>query len=265
MTRVLAKAWILYKNHFSYQIKSKMIWFLIFWAVVTVLGTSWDENYEMVRFLSIKVGNVGDTRVFALQDIFVQLFQLTWLIVLFFYNPMYVLIPISQSYTVSNTLWLRLSPVSHVCIEIMRSLIIFGIALFFYFAGIIWAMSFSIFHGVGIRLLIQPATSLLGFMFMTGGLMMWVSPGIRANTEIRYAVSIIVSAIPLILFIFRHSLSNILGLLLPYAYPYSSANLSSATLKASISAALFGVILGLFKLIFNLVFQYLSHLKHIKP
>lgn len=239
----LRRAWILFKNNLRCQYRSKAILWILVYGILLTFFTTWNEELGMVKLATFPVGELGEERLYALQDAFYDYVFVLYIPVILFYIRTQVLGPIAQSYTVSNSLWLRLAPTKPVSLALYRSLIVIGGTFFLAVTCFLWASLFSIWHNIPLRLLFQSVYSLTGYTLLTGGIIILFKGKPTQSLEMRQAHVWVVISIPFILYFFKDIGSRNFGSIYPFAAPYFKHVIGETTLHGTTAAAILGLIL----------------------
>ena len=201
------------------QLRHWTVYAFLVVIVATLFGVRWDPEINMVQLFGITGGKVGELREYALQDAFIDLHLLVWILACFFYLPLKVLLPLAHSFDVSNRLWLRFSVFSERSHVVYRALITVFPALLFGLLGLVWALLFSAVHDVALPLLLTPLLTLFGYMLFVGAAVAAIRGRPVWNREMRLGVVIAALLLPIIFSVFQDSLSDLTGGLLPFAAP----------------------------------------------
>lgn len=252
----LKQAYILYNN---YVISN---WRYIVFCILLIIGISlfvtfsiqWNSEFGKVQFLNVLVGLNGEPREYALQYAFFDYFKLTWVVLLLVFFPWKVLSPISESYTVSNTLWLRLSSATDLSITIYRVLIILITTVVVASISFFWIMLFSIIQSIPISMLWEAGLAITSYVLFSGGLIISLRGKSTLPLNIRQIFVILAWIVPLSFYAFRVFFSERMHGFFPFSFPYGANELSYKTIRASFSACALGILL----LIGNIFYSWIQ-------
>lgn len=250
----LAKAWVIYQNVLPRQWRNRTLLVYVVGALLFTILTTWNSDQTMVNLAGIPIGDLEERR-FAFQDAFYDYVFLAYIPLLPFYIRTFILAPVTESYTVSNSLWLRLAPTRPVTLALYRMLIVVGGTVILWGVGFIWSVVFALWHDIPLGLLQQAIYSFAGFTLFAGGLITLLKGNPTQTIEMRQAYVWLVMLIPIGLYFFRETGSNALGPFYPFAAPYLKHTIGEITLNGTTAAALFGLLL----LIGNAVFCHLKY------
>lgn len=239
----LRRAWILFKNNLPFQYRSKAILWIIAYGILLTFLTTWNIEQGMVNLATFTVGELGEERIYALQDAFYDYVFVLYIPVILFYIRTQVLGPIAQSYTVSNSLWLRLAPTKPISLALHRSFIVIGGTFFLTVTCFFWASLFSLWHNIPLRLLFQSIYSLTGYTLLTGGIIIIFKGRPTQSLEMRQAYVWMVILVPFILYFFKDIGSRNFGSFYPFVAPYLKHVIGKTTLHGTTAAAILGLLL----------------------
>lgn len=257
MTLEINNSFTIYSNLLKTQISHWTLKIFVLVGIITTLALNWDTELERVKFFSIPIGKLGEEKIYALQDAFFDMFIIGWILSLLFYIKPLILSKVTNSFTISNSLWLKFMPITSMTKAISRVFAIIIPTLLITLLSIFWACFFSIYHNVPIKLLIPAISSLTSFSLFTGGLILLYKGHPNTNLQFRQAVVVLVLCVPLIIFIFRKILIEISPYFVPFCAPYTSDIIGKTTTVGTISS----FVLGISLLILHILISKFKNLK----
>ncbi len=249
----IRSAWIIYKNHFPavYQHWSVITSGLLM-TIFTVFTHVEKEQYGVFLF-SISVLDVSGDPISALQLVFFDYFSIVWAVVCIGFVPVKILVPVVQSYTVSNSLWLRLAPTNIFTLALYRVLLVMIPSLSFGLMTSLWCGVFSLVHGIPYSMIVYPVYSLLAFILFTGSISILMAGRPTTLMEVRYAYVFLALIIPVLFLLLKNKLVYKFDGIFPFVFPYRADKLGFETLPGTITAIVMGVVLILFVLGINYI------------
>lgn len=227
--------------------------------MVTLL-TSWDENLKQLSFFGISFYN--GSRDVALQSLFIDWFNFWWILLIFIIIYPYFLVPLNDSFSISNLLWLKLNNSTNIDIAFSRVIFCVVFTLIFVVLATFWTFVFAIRHSIWQFSLLYPILGILSFLILTSGITLMLNSFSNRPPTNSILVPILAVSIPIILSLLDKQARSFLGDNFPNAMPFSLTNLNSITIRAYISSIIIGVAAFMFHLIMNYVtFKKLSHEK----
>jgi hypothetical protein len=252
----IIKAYYISLPNLRRQLLSPVLWFFLVWGVVSTLLISWNEERSLVEFGSLQLkSTLGHDREASLQRVFYDFFALGWLLFVFFMFSR-VLLPVNMSYTVSQSLWLRLSHTSTITLTAARLLQVLAAIVLASGASLLWVILYSSFHGIGVSLLQHAVFGIAGYAFLSGGVIVFFSGRPNLQTEKRFALVVLAASLPFLLYLIGKHLGSHFDGFFPYAVPIGAKSANWDNTKASITAVALGCsLMGLhvfIQLLFNL-------------
>lgn len=249
----MKKAWVLYQNVLPGQLRSRALLVYAIYALLLIFLTTWNADETMVNLAGFTVGDLEE-RTFAFQDAFFDYVFMAYIPLLPFYVRSHILGPVAESYTVSNSLWLRLAPTKPLTLALYRLLIVIGGTLILWSVSFVWSVLFALWHGLPLGLLQQSIFSLAGYTLLTGGLITLCKGRPTHTIELRQAFVWMIMLVPIGLYVFRAAGTSRLGAFYPFAAPYLKHNIGADTFNGTLAAA----VLGLALLLANATYSYLK-------
>ncbi len=230
----------LYSIAWSQQRSSKFLLLLIGYAIIFTVGTQWNPADGMVHLFSVPTGGIGEERIYVMQDAFCDHVALVYIPILVFFLRSDILMPIASSHTVSNMLWVRLSSISSVSMQIYRILIALGGCALIFGIMAAWTFAFALWHVIPIKLLLLPALSPIAYILFTSGIVILIKGSPLLSTEFRAAYVWSIILLPYAMYLFRSVGVKAVGAIFPFAAPYLRDTLGIQILHGTVSAGIIG-------------------------
>ena len=179
---------------------------------------------------------------YAFRFVFFEYFYAYWALLILFFLPRYVLGPVSQSFTVSNYLWLKTSklPWSHMYVS--KAVYIIAISFFITLISLFWVTIFSFYHSTPFYMLIDGPLGVLAYSILVGSLILLFRGNPNDSIEKRHFVVLIALFIPIVFSLLAKRISGDFGGVLPFAGPVRASQISYITKRGSFSAVLLGLV-----------------------
>lgn len=218
---------------------------LIVLIICSTVALGW--NGQNVIFLGISQELYGSVREEALQGILHEFFSWWWIFTAFFYLLPRLLSPLGDSFLVSQSLWLRLTPCTPFELAFSKILWVISCGIWVGFLGIIWAFISSLFHHLPLypsKLLVD-ILGMSSYIFLAGGIVLALDFGLMIDYSGRRLISTIALFTPILLLLSSLATSKLIDneyvALFPYSAPF--ARLSYETMYHFLMAAVVGVLL----------------------
>jgi hypothetical protein len=222
--------------------------FLLLFLGVIVLSTvpmGWDGH--SVTFFSVPLSLAGFSfdREKALLKFLIEIFDWAWLPLMFLIFSK-LLQPLNESFTVSQLLWLRLTPCLPYEIALVRALLVMLYALALAILGGLWVTIAVLFHHISAAMLLVQVFGLVAYTLLAGGIVVAIDFGSTLTYSDRQLIPVLALLLPILLYPIQFQLSQLahaapLLRLLPYAAPVSG-NSQQTILHFAMAAAL-GIVL----------------------
>lgn len=239
-----------------HQLLSPALWFFLGWGIVSTLLISWNEERGLVEFGTLQLkSTLGKDPEASLQRVFYDFFAFGWLpFVLFVFSR--VLLPVNMSYTVSQSLWLRLSHTSSMTLVAARLLQVLAATVLASGVGLLWILLYSTLHGIGANLLQHAVFGIACYTLLAGGIVIVLAGRPNLQAEKRFAFVVLAAALPFLLYLIGKHLGSRFDGFFPYAVPLGAKAANWDTTKAYLTAGTLGCsFMGihlLIQLLFNL-------------
>ena len=248
---VLANAYYIARHNLSRQMRSPALGLFLLAGILSPFLLNWNETSATLNFLGMDLDTVFTAgRIWALHYAFYDLYRCNWLLVVFFvFN--WVLMPLTSSYTVSQSLWLRLSGASYVALALSRILQALFAALLILLVSLVWVVVFALRHGLNFGDLMPPIYGLLAYVIFSSGLIiiMFGKPTTRMTRRTAYVV--LAFSIPILLYVIGKNLEVIhwSNGYFPYTVPVGWSDQNNEVIRAYESAGIIGGSLMLISII----------------
>ncbi|MFM9948613.1 MAG: hypothetical protein ACKV1O_11800 [Saprospiraceae bacterium] len=237
----IRSAWTIYKNHLTPLYRHWTVIFSVILMLLFTFFTSLDERQYAITFFSLPIFDVQSDKNSAFQYVFFDYFEIIWGVICLGFVPFKILVPVVQSYTVSNSLWLRLAPTNTYILALYRAMLVLIPTIVFGVVALLWEFLFSIVHGLSFSLIGYPVCSMLAFMLFTGSLSICMAGKPTTMIEIRYAFIFIAFIIPIVLGSLKSKFIYTLNGIYPLVFPYDADELGFETLPGTITAIVIGI------------------------
>ena len=159
-----------------------------------------------------------------------------------------LLFTLRRSFTISETLWIKFNQTSNATIVLARVLFILGSAGFVLLVSLIWALLFSVYHGVSFSILYIPILGLLGHILFATGITLWVCSSHRLRSDLGTLLTFLALIIPVLFEPLKMRFRQ-LGEFFPHSMPLSLSQTLPSTETAYICSALVGLVLIFFSFV----------------
>ena len=215
---------ILAKPYIIQTITSYCLFIVLFSGIlISTFPVSW--NGENLTFFQIPLEVYGGSREQALISILHEFFSWSW-IFLAFYVLFKLLLPLGDSFLVSQLLWLRLTPCLPWQVATARVLWVISYAFLCGFLGCIWVLITVYFHQVSP---IYPLLDVFGFIchvIFSAGIITCLDWGLQFDYFLKRIIAFIALIIPILLQLIYLIIEQILDpkytKFFPYAVPFAS-------------------------------------------
>ncbi|NUO00597.1 MAG: hypothetical protein HUU01_08275 [Saprospiraceae bacterium] len=257
----LVNAFYVIKHRLSRILESRLFWIIVGIGIIAVVFSGWDENQKVIRVFGFPLErfSLGKTKHEALRVWFYEIISLIWIALIFFIYSK-VIVPINQSFVVSQSLWLRLSPLSNVEVAISRVLFIVVVAFGLGCVVLALAILYMLLSGSNFYDLLIPVYGVIGYVLLSGGLVVAIPPLPTADRVSKQIRTIAATAfIPFLLYYpIGYNISEAVSGFAPFAIPFVAETIGFRAERPFISAG----ITGLFLLLIHPVFALLFTLKN---
>ena len=250
----LNKTWIIVKPEIIKLLKSyHLLILLVGGIIIATLPFSWDG--EQITFFNIPLEGYQGTRETVYINLLHELFSWAWIYIAF-YVFFRLLLPLGDSFSVSQLLWLRLTPCFPWEIAAARAIWVIAYGVWLGFLGLIWVLVTSLYHHIYSANLLLDVLGLVSYIIFAGGMIAVLDFDLVFDYVSKRVIAVVALFLPCLLDLLKIGIGGLLDSqyirFFPYTHPF--AMLTSENLYH------FGVagILGLFFLAFHI----LSKLKY---
>jgi hypothetical protein len=162
-------------------------WLLALWLVGVGILTSlvwWNEQARSVVFLGVLQEDYlpGQPREVVLLSLLQEFFSWAWALACFVYLLPAVLLPLARSYSISQVLWLRLTPCTARDLAAARLGHVVLATLFLGALTLSWAVVCAWYHAVAVTPFLVLALGVVAHLWLAGGLVVLTAPLARSET-----------------------------------------------------------------------------------
>jgi hypothetical protein len=181
----------------------------------------------------------------ALLNFLIEIFDWAWLPLMFFIFAK-LLQPLKESFTVSQLLWLRLTPCLPHEIALVRVLLVISYALALAVLGGLWVIIAVLFHHIPAAMLLVQVFGIVAYTLLAGGIVVAIDFSSTLTYSNRQLIPVMALLLPILLYPIQLQLSQLAHVapilrLFPYAAPVADYS-QQPILHFSMAAAL-GVVL----------------------
>lgn len=225
------------------MINSKWAYLLVGMVIFPIFFAYWNEDkLEVVIFSVVNLDLPSFNRELCLAYVFDDFFALYWLVVVFIFIPKLSFNRLINSFTISNLLYLKLSPVSPFQIKLYRTSIVFGTALFYSGISLVLAIIYCFVHNIPAR---GPLISIFGLfthIIFSGGLLLIFQLPLNAELPDRRRWLYFFILFPVVVYIFCNQLIDNVNGFLPFTTPFVLRTKGFAVLKSLNLATFLGIL-----------------------
>ena len=250
----LNKAWVIVAPEIIKLFKSYHLLILLVVGIISAtLPFSWDG--EQLTLFNIPFEGYQGTRETVYINLLHELFSWAWIYIAV-YVLLRLLLPLGDSFSVSQLLWLRLTPCSPWEIAAARAIWVIAYGVWLGFLGLIWVLVTSLYHHIYPTNVLLDVLGLVSYIIFAGGTIAVLDFGLVFDYFSKRVIAVVALFLPLVLDLLKIGIGGLIDSqymrFFPYTHPF--AMLSSENLYH------FGIagILGLFFLSFHI----LSKLKY---
>ena len=158
----------LIKPKINEMISTRGVILIFLLQIISVFIIQYDG--ENVFLLNTIVVNSGINKKEALEFVYYEYFSLSWILFSTLYLLPKLLLPLSNSFSVNQLLWLRLTPCSPIEIATTRVLWVISWAIWLSFSGIIWLLLIIYHHRIFLDNIFLDITGLASYIIFTGSI-----------------------------------------------------------------------------------------------
>ncbi len=195
-------------------------WVLIA-AILMISGTllfHWDSEARVLRLAFWTIARPD--REDGLLDLFREWSSVVWLLFLPWLSR-HVLLPLTNSFTVSESLWLRLAKTTHLTLALARGAVVVLAAVLLGSGMALWAAVFAYKQQVDWAPLLWIAAGVTGYVLLTGSLTILWQGKPTLTLKQRHSQVFLVMGIPFALTGLAYLIGYKVDGFLPFAFPFS--------------------------------------------
>jgi len=186
----------------------------------------------------------------ALEFVFYEYFSLSWIFLSTLYLLPKLLLPLTNSFSINQMLWLRLTPCSPIEIAITRVLWVISWAIWLSISGIITMLLIIYHHKIFLNNLFLDIGGLISYIILTGGIVItWTNFNYKIDSLKKTLITIASLCSTIIFGYIYYTFPNIIfRKILPIALPFSSYFLPDRSIHFCATA-----LIGCFLLIIHII------------
>jgi len=250
----LDKAWVIVKPEIIKLLKSYHLLILLGGGIIiATVPFGWYQ--EQLTFFNIPLEGYQGARETVYINLLHELFSWAWICIAF-YVFSGLLLPLGDSFSVSQLLWLRLTPCFPWEIAAARAIWVIAYGVWLGFFGLIWVLVTSLYHHILSANLLLDVLGLVSYIIFAGGMIAVLDFDLAFDHVSKRVIVFVALFFPSLLDLVKLGIDNSIDAhyarFFPFTHPF--ARVTSENLYH------FGVagILGLFFLAFHI----LSKLKY---
>ncbi|MDF0552489.1 hypothetical protein [Kamptonema sp. UHCC 0994] len=164
----LNKTWIIVKPEIIKLIKSYHLLILLGAGIIIVTQFyGWDK--ESLTIFNIPLEGYHGSRETVYKNLLHEWFSWAWIYITF-YVLLRLLLPLGDSFSVSQLLWLRLTPCSPWEIAAARAIWVIAYGVWLGFLGLIWVLVTSLYHHIYPANVLLDVLGLVSYIIFVGGM-----------------------------------------------------------------------------------------------
>ncbi|MBD1886509.1 hypothetical protein [Microcoleus vaginatus] len=250
----LNKAWVMVKPEIIKLLKSyHLLILLVGGIIIATLPFSWDG--EQLTFFNIPLEGYQGARETVYINFLHELFSWAWI-----YIAVDVLIrlllPLGDSFSVSQLLWLRLTPCFPWEIAAARAIWVIAYGVWLGFFGVIWVLVTSLYHHILSANLLLDVLGLVSYILLAGGMIAVLDFDLAFDHVSKRVIVFVALFFPSLLDLVKLGIDNSIDAhyarFFPFTHPF--ARVTSENLYHFAVAGILGL--------FFLAFHILSKLKY---
>lgn len=211
------------------------------------LLTFWDESSESVFLLgSINLFDVtlSSIRSEAFNALFYDLYSTFWLFLLLTYIPNRIIYPLSNSFSVNQSLWIRMLPhTTNFDFALSKIFYLIYSLTILFLASLAWVIMFASLKGLRIQDLLTPVIGLMGHVIIAAGMIFIVCYNKKMAAATRKSWVFLTLFLPILLYLIGDVSARKLNGFFPYAAPFAVKYNGHIVLKPFLTNLLVGVFL----------------------
>lgn len=205
---VLTHVYILNKIWLKQTFRGPSSWLIYLLFVCISFIFQWDEKYNSLRAFGSLL-EYDDPRSTVLKVLFHRTFINFWVIFLFFFWIPKIQFKLANSFSISQTLWLKLNRTSHLSLALSRVVFLLWVAGSFALLSVFWSFLFSTYHQLTISSFQPSILGFLGFLLLSGSLTLTFTSFHRLSRDMSLVLATTFSFFPILLGFFKEHTKKI--------------------------------------------------------
>ena len=225
----LNKVWVIIKPQVIKLVKSyHWLLLLVGGVIIATLPFSWYQ--EQLRFFTIPLEAYQGAKETAFIALLHELFSWAWIYIAF--DVLWrLLLPLGDSFSVSQLLWLRLTPCSPWEIAAARAIWVMAYGVWVGVLGIIWVLVSSLYHQISPTNLLLDVLGLVSHIIFAGGIVVVLDFGLEGDYFTKKVIAVVALFVPCLLDLVRLAIDNFVDTqyvrFFPYTHPFARLTLDN--------------------------------------
>lgn len=194
--KVLTKIWL--KQTF----RGTTPWLLTLFFVGLSFIFQWDDKHNSLRAFGSML-EYDAPRETVLKVVLHRTFINFWIAFLFFFWIPKVQFKLASSFSISQTLWLKLNRTRHITLALSRVIFLILVSVAFALFSVIWSFIYSTYHQLTITSFQPSILGFLGFLLFSGSLTLTFTASHRLSKDLSLVLAMTFSFFPILLGFFK--------------------------------------------------------------
>ena len=222
----LNKAWVMVKPEIIKLLKSyHLLILLVGGIIIATLPFSWDG--EQLTFFNIPLEGYQGARETVYINFIHELFSWAWIYIALDVL-LRLLLPLGDSFSVSQLLWLRLTPCFPWEIAAARAIWVIAYGVWLGFLGLIWVLVTSFYHHIYSANLLLDVLGLFSYIIFAGGMIAFLDFDLVFDYFSKRVIAVVASFLPFFLYLLKISIGGLFHSqyirFFPYTHPFALLN-----------------------------------------
>ena len=218
----LNKAWVIVKPEIIKLVKSYH--WLILLGVGIIIATPFGWDQEKLTVFNIPLEGYYGSRETVYISLLHELFSWAWIYIAF--DVLFrLLLPLGDSFSVSQLLWLRLTPCSPVDIAVARGIWVIAYGVLLGVLGLIWMLITSLYYHVFSTNLLLDALGLVSYIIFAGGMIAVLDFDLEFDYLSKKVIAVVALFFPSLLGLVKLGIANLIhgeyAKFFPYTHPFA--------------------------------------------
>lgn len=242
---LLLDAFITIRHQLMALLKSQWIWGIFIITITPGFFAHWDYHTKTLHLFWVNLEGYapGQSRSDTLRLFYYEMSSWAWACIMLIILTKKVFHPLAHSFSISQTLWLRLLPTNASVLAWGRFLFVLLTALGLGALTLLWACSYAYWHKLAVGDLLLPALGLTGYVLFSGSLILHLSANHRAHPAQRMAILFFCFFAPIIIFGASRGLAGLLQGYCPYSLPFIAEQMGNRAWRPFLTTATLGAAL----------------------